>query len=66
LTLDKRRGGQPSSHPLTVGVARWRPGDGGLTLYSGHASRSSLEIYSKISLAAAQDTYDKIIDQFPI
>jgi integrase/recombinase XerD len=34
--------------------------------YSGHASRSSLEIDSKISLAAAQDTYDKIIDQFPI
>ncbi|MGH3807715.1 MAG: hypothetical protein ACRDRU_14045 [Pseudonocardiaceae bacterium] len=34
--------------------------------YSGHHSRTSLEIYSKISLTAAQDTYDQIIDQFPV
>jgi integrase/recombinase XerD len=34
--------------------------------YSGHHSRTSLEIYSKISLAAAQDTYEQIIDQFPV
>ena len=26
----------------------------------------SLEIYSKITLADAQDTYDQIIDQFPV
>ncbi|MBV9160730.1 MAG: tyrosine-type recombinase/integrase [Pseudonocardiales bacterium] len=34
--------------------------------YSGHDSRTSLEIYSKITLADAQDTYDQIIDQFPV
>jgi site-specific recombinase XerD len=34
--------------------------------YSGHHSRTSLEIYSKISLGAAQDTYEEIIDQFPL
>ncbi len=34
--------------------------------YSGHHSRTSLEIYSKISLTAAQDTYDQTIDQFPV
>jgi integrase/recombinase XerD len=34
--------------------------------YSGHHSRTSLEIYSKISLGAAQDTYEEIIDQFPV
>jgi integrase/recombinase XerD len=34
--------------------------------YSGHQSRTSLEIYSKISLAAAQDTYEQIIDRFPV
>jgi integrase/recombinase XerD len=34
--------------------------------YSGPDSRTSLEIYSKITLAAAQDTYDQIIDQFPV
>ena len=34
--------------------------------YSGHASRQSLEIYSRIALADAQDTYEGIIDQFPV
>jgi integrase/recombinase XerD len=34
--------------------------------YSGHHNRTSLEIYSKISLAAAQDTYEQIIDRFPV
>lgn len=35
-------------------------------LASGHASRQSLEIYSRIALADAQDTYEGIIDQFPV
>ncbi|MGH3809999.1 MAG: tyrosine-type recombinase/integrase [Pseudonocardiaceae bacterium] len=34
--------------------------------YSGHASRTSLEIYSKIALGSAQNTYDGVIDQFPV
>jgi integrase/recombinase XerD len=34
--------------------------------YSGHTSRTSLEIYSKISLAAAQNTYNEIINDFPV
>jgi integrase/recombinase XerD len=34
--------------------------------YSGHASRTSLEIYSKIALGPAQDSYDGVIDQFPV
>ncbi|MGH3193016.1 MAG: tyrosine-type recombinase/integrase [Streptosporangiaceae bacterium] len=34
--------------------------------YSGHARRASLEIYSKIALGPAQDTYDQVIDQFPV
>jgi hypothetical protein len=34
--------------------------------YSGHASRTSLEICSKIALGSAQDTYESIIDQFPV
>ncbi|MGH7732207.1 MAG: tyrosine-type recombinase/integrase, partial [Gemmatimonadales bacterium] len=34
--------------------------------YSGHESRTSLEIYSKISLRAAQDSYDGVIDRFPV
>lgn len=34
--------------------------------YSGHASRTSLEIYSRLALADAQTSYDHIIDQFPV
>jgi len=33
--------------------------------YSGHETRQSLEIYSRLSLSDAQDAYDKAIDNFP-
>lgn len=34
--------------------------------YSGHASRTSLEMYSRLALTDAQHTYDSVIDQFPV
>lgn len=34
--------------------------------YSGHETRQSLEIYSKLSLVEAQKAYDSKIDEFPI
>jgi integrase/recombinase XerD len=34
--------------------------------YSGHESRQSLEVYSKLSLADAQEKYDDVIDDFPV
>ena len=34
--------------------------------YSGHASRQSLELYSRLSIAAAQQEYDRIIPKFPV
>ncbi len=34
--------------------------------YSGHASRKSLEIYSRLALADAQDSYDEAISRFPV
>ena len=34
--------------------------------YSGHASRTSLEIYSRLALADAQETYDRAITDFPV
>ncbi len=34
--------------------------------YSGHASRKSLEIYSRLSLADARGTYDEAIKRFPV
>ena len=34
--------------------------------YSGHASRTSLEIYSRLALPGAQASYDGVIGQFPL
>jgi integrase/recombinase XerD len=34
--------------------------------YSGHTSRTSLEIYSRLALTDAQTSYDSVIDQFPV
>ena len=34
--------------------------------YSGHESRQSLEIYSKLSIGDAQEKYENIIHKFPI
>jgi integrase/recombinase XerD len=34
--------------------------------YSGHETRQSLGVYSKLSLAESQKAYDNIIDKFPI
>ena len=34
--------------------------------YSGHSNRDPLEIYSKLSLANAQDKYNDVIGDFPI
>ena len=34
--------------------------------YSGHETRQSLEIYSRLSLADSQKAYEEIIDTFPI
>jgi integrase/recombinase XerD len=34
--------------------------------YSGHASRQSLEIYSRLAIAEAQQEYNNVIEDFPI
>jgi integrase/recombinase XerD len=34
--------------------------------YSGHASRQSLEVYSRIALADAQESYEEVIRSFPV
>lgn len=34
--------------------------------YSGHATRQSLEVYSKLSLADAQSSYNQAMQKFPI
>lgn len=34
--------------------------------YSGHESRKSLEIYSKLSIGEAQEKYEEVIGKFPV
>jgi integrase/recombinase XerD len=34
--------------------------------YSGHASRQSLEMYSRLALSDAQREYDRVIGHFPV
>ena len=34
--------------------------------YSGHESRKSLELYSKLSITDAQNKYNEVINEFPI
>ena len=34
--------------------------------YSGHSSRQSLEIYSRLSLSEAQSVYDSVMPKFPL
>ncbi|EST54179.1 MULTISPECIES: tyrosine-type recombinase/integrase [Paenibacillaceae] len=34
--------------------------------YSGHESRKSLEIYSKLAITDAQQEYNEVINKFPI
>lgn len=34
--------------------------------YSGHESRQSLEIYSKLSIGDAQIQYERVIEKFPV
>jgi integrase/recombinase XerD len=34
--------------------------------YSGHASRQSLEVYSRLAISEAQEAYDQVIDDFPV
>jgi integrase len=41
-------------------------GDAMLQPFSGHASLQSLEIYSRLSLAVAQEEYDQAIKKFPV
>ena len=34
--------------------------------YSGHASRQTLEVYSRLALADAQKEYNRVIERFPV
>jgi integrase/recombinase XerD len=53
-------------HYLFTWMKRRGVDDAMIQPYSGHVSRKSLEIYSKLSLSECQDEYENQIKDFPI
>jgi len=53
-------------HYLFTWLKKQGVADAMIQPYSGHESRKSLEIYSKLSLGDAQEQYNRVIDDFPI
>jgi integrase/recombinase XerD len=49
-----------------LGGLRLEPHDALIQPYSGHENCPSLEVYSKLSLSDAQETYDENIKDFPV
>jgi len=59
-----------SPHTLRHFLFTWlktqRIDDALIQPYSGHATRQSMEIYSRLALADAQQRYDDVIGDFPV
>ncbi|MEM6339361.1 MAG: tyrosine-type recombinase/integrase, partial [Pseudomonadota bacterium] len=53
-------------HFLFTWMKRQSVDDALIQPYSGHESRLSLEIYSKLAINDAQEQYEKVISKFPI
>lgn len=64
--LDKTISPHKLRHFLFTWLKKQGLDDAMIQPYSGHASRKSLEIYSRMSLAVAQEEYDQAIKKFPV
>jgi hypothetical protein len=64
-TRDKERWSAGSPPPRTS-IRNDHLDDALIQPYSGHETRTSLEIYSRLSITDAQHAYDAVIDRFPI
>jgi integrase/recombinase XerD len=53
-------------HFLLTWLKKQGVDDAAIQPYSGHASRQSLEIYSKLTIVEAQKEYNAVINRFPI
>jgi len=68
----KRAGMEKNVHPhqlrhyVLTWLKRQKIDDAFIQPYSGHKTRKSLEVYSTLSIAEAQEEYDKVIDKFPV
>jgi integrase/recombinase XerD len=64
--LDKTISPHKLRHFLFTWLKKQGIDDALIQPYSGHASRQSLEVYSRLSLADAQTEYSDVIRRFPV
>ena len=64
--LEKNMSPHKMRHFLLTWLKKQGIDDALIQPYSGHESRKSLEIYSKLSIADAQQEYNNTINKFPV
>ena len=64
--LDKSMSPHQLRHFLLTWLKKQGIDDALIQPYSGHSSRQSLEVYSRLSIGEAQEAYDEVIGKFPV
>lgn len=64
--LDKSISPHQLRHFLLTWLKKQGIDDALIQPYSGHSSRQSLEIYSRLSIGEAQEVYDQVMGKFPV
>ena len=68
MSVRRRRSGSPRKlrHFLLTWLKKQGIDDALIQPYSGHASRQSLEVYSRLAIADAQQEYSQAMTRFPV
>jgi integrase/recombinase XerD len=64
--LDKSISPHQLRHFLLTWLKKQGIDDALIQPYSGHSSRQSLEVYSRLSIREAQEVYDQVMGNFPV
>lgn len=64
--LDKSISPHQLRHFLLTWLKKQGIDDALIQPYSGHSSRQSLEIYSRLSIGEAQEVYEQVMGKFPV
>jgi integrase/recombinase XerD len=64
--LDKSISPHQLRHFLLTWLKKQGIDDALIQPYSGHSSRQSLEVYSRLSIGEAQEVYDQVMGKFPV
>jgi hypothetical protein len=64
--LDKSISPHQLRHFLLTWLKKQGIDDALIQPYSGHSSRQSLEVYSRLSIGEAQEVYDQVMGNFPV